>query len=82
MTTDTDLALEWHLEHNHYPPVTTEMIPYCKQAIRLAAQKLDHVIVTIEGDRKTVDLPAWQIVDDLHLHDFVETEQEEYLNDL
>ena len=26
---DLTIAMHWHLQHNHYPPVPVEMVPFC-----------------------------------------------------
>jgi hypothetical protein len=30
------VALEWHLQSNHYPPVPLSMLPVCERAIKKA----------------------------------------------
>jgi hypothetical protein len=30
------VALEWHLQSNHYPPVPMSMLPVCERAIKKA----------------------------------------------
>lgn len=61
--------IEHHLRYNIYPPVTAEMVPYCIDAIDKVSCGLSHWEIEFpNGD----SIPAGQIVEDLHLEDFVE----------
>ena len=76
-------ALEWHLTSNHYPPVSVDFIPACKQAIQtfvVAAGSSDglgedHVFEQLNDTM--VELPngkfmsVVELVDALHLDAFV-----------
>jgi len=60
--------IAWHLQGNHYPPITTKMVPYCQKAIRLARRgKWDRAIKFPSGDTMTVQ----EIVDECHLEGFL-----------
>ena len=73
-------ALEWHLKHNHYPPVDTRWIPWCEEILN-AWDECSHdrevfnVWVTgrmfgPDGNRKS----AWDVIDGLHLSDLMSNE--------
>jgi hypothetical protein len=69
-----EAALGYHLQHNHYPPVPTSMIPVCVQAIELAAEDNYDALVTLpEGVtwRGDEEAPVWAIVEGHHLEDFI-----------
>lgn len=77
-------ALAWHLTANHYPPVSIDFIPACKQAIQtfvIAAGSTelkgeDHVYQQLCNTY--VDLPngnrmsVVEVVEGLHLDAFVD----------
>lgn len=64
-----DMALSWHLQSNHYPPVNSAFIPVCKQAIELANQgEWDAVLTYPNGLERTV---AYTI-EGLHLDAFLD----------
>lgn len=81
---ELEQALEWHLTSNHYPPVSLELIPACKQAIQtfvVAAGSTellteDHVFDQL--CQTFVELPngvrmsVVDIVEQLHLDAFVD----------
>lgn len=81
---ELEQALAWHLTANHYPPVSTEFIPACKQAIQtfvIAAGSAeskgeDHLFEQLCNTY--VDLPNGKrmsvvdIVEKLHLDAFVD----------
>lgn len=63
------MALTWHLQSNHFPPVHTIFVDTAMQAIRLAADEdLDTEIELPNGLVKTVQ----SIVEELHLWPFVD----------
>lgn len=81
---ELEQALAWHLTSNHYPPVSVEFIPVCKQAIQtfvIAAGSTeslteDHVFDQL---RQTfVQLPngirmsVVDVVEQLHLDAFID----------
>lgn len=67
-----DEALAIHLQYNHYPPVTLEMIEPCKKAIDYCNKGLSDNTVLCG----TEWIPAWEIVDDLHLDEWLTGEDE------
>lgn len=80
---DLETSVHIHLRNNHYPPVPSAMVPICIQAIELANEELwDEEIqmpmindfqVTYKG-RETA--PVWAIIDQHHLHPWVQGEDE------
>jgi len=79
-TTDIDTALAIHLNANHYPPIGSEMIPACKEAIQLSREGLGQSLVDLPQGvhyRNDITAPAWAIVDAHHLHAWVDEEEEE-----
>lgn len=68
-----DQALRWHLQYNHYPPVSEVFTPVAKEAIDKANEKdWDSVIEMPDGVSKT----AAQIIEGLHLESFLDEEVE------
>jgi hypothetical protein len=66
-----DYALNDHLQHNCFPPITLQVVPYAKQAIQHCKEENpDEEITFPNGVVRT----AGQIVEDLHLWAFVESE--------
>ena len=68
---DIEVAIGYHLQGNHYPPVPLSMVQPCIDAIdAIYAGESDTPIALPEGvkykDRTTA--PAWAIVDAHHLH--------------
>ena len=68
---DLEVAIGYHLQGNHYPPVPLSMVQPCIDAIdAIYAGESDTPIALPEGvkykDRTTA--PAWAIVDAHHLH--------------
>ena len=67
-------ALEYHLAHNHYPPVPLSMVPVCAAAIALAADgDWDGVVALPDGVtyRGADAAPAHAVVEQHHLEAFV-----------
>jgi len=65
----SDVALEWHLRFNHFPPVSPVFVATAQQAIAQArAGKWGAVLQLPNGETKT----AGEVVEDLHLEGFVE----------
>ena len=65
---DIDTLLHIHLRGNHYPPVHTDFIPTCKQAIEFCNEgKYNKKIKMPNGITKT----ALEIVEGLHLESFL-----------
>lgn len=81
---ELDQALDWHLTSNHYPPVSLEFKPACKQAIQTfvvaagSADSLGEDHVYDQLSRTMIDLPngtrmsAVELVEVLHLDAFVD----------
>lgn len=67
---DIDIALSWHLQSNHYPPVPLSMMQPCKDAIDAYWEDdCDREIdlpepVTYKG---LTSAPAWAIIEQHHL---------------
>lgn len=66
-------ALEWHLQCNHYPPVSLDFVPVAEEAIKKGNEEdWDFVITMPNGITKTVG----EIVEGLHLESFLDYEEE------
>lgn len=83
-----ELALELHLTSNHYPPVSVEYVPACKQAINtfimgsLSINTIGEDVVYEQLENTLIDLPNGQtmnvleVVQGLHLEAFIDVELE------
>jgi hypothetical protein len=74
-----DQKLSWHLQGNHYPPLPTEMVVPCLQAIELAS--LDYWNSEIELPagitwQNSTTLSVAKMVELCHLETFITTEKE------
>ncbi len=72
------VALEWHLQSNHFPPVPLVMVPVAEKAIKAARQNRGRLIrlpdgVTYRGEPR---VSAAVVVEVLHLEAFVNLEEE------
>ena len=66
-----EIALEHHLQYNHYPPVDKVFVPIAKQAIDLANDgKWAEVIKMPNG----IEASVCSIVEGLHLEYFIDEE--------
>lgn len=83
---DLNTALHWHLSYNHYPPVPGAMVKPCKDAIEIARHwneddEMDELVDLPEGiqykGRDDFKAPALALIEDYHLHDFLEIPDEE-----
>lgn len=83
---DLDTALRWHLRNNHYPPVPGAMAAPCKAAIEIARHwneddEMDELVELPEGvqwkGREDGKAPASALIESFHLHEFIETPEEE-----
>lgn len=77
---DLDALLQWHLQHNHYPPVPLSMIPVCKAAIEAAnMEEWDKEVDLPEGAtyQGRTTAPAREIIDAHHLLDFLEDDEDD-----
>lgn len=70
------VALSWHLQSNHYPPVPQSMVPVCLSAIDAINEGEFYRSIDLpEGIswRGQSDAPAWAIVDGHHLEPFIDS---------
>lgn len=67
-----DEQLAWHLEYNHFPPVTQSMVPFCREAIELVAGDQGETKISVGIPGSQVEIAAYKIVDDLHLESWVD----------
>jgi hypothetical protein len=67
-----DVALEWHLTSNHYPPIHRVFIPVAKQAIELANDGNWSQIIDMPNGRS---LSVSSIIEQLHLDSFLDGEE-------
>ena len=76
---DMESAIAWHLQSNHYPPVPASMVPACIEAIdnAIAGDWLKAVELP-EGVyyRGSTHAPTDAIIDQHHLHTWVELDEE------
>lgn len=73
---DADRFLVWHLQYNHIPPIHTDFIKSAKQAVELVLdEQYDTEILMPNG----ISMSAGEMIEALHLWDFVE--QEKYNDD-
>jgi hypothetical protein len=63
-----DAALSWHLQSNHFPPVSTAFIPVCKAAIEAVQNETPELKLEMPNG---VTRTAAFIVDGLHLDPFL-----------
>ena len=69
-----EVVLREHLAHNLYPPIDSVFVPSALEAISLAeGEDWDSVIELPNG----VSLPVRQIIEELHLENFLGIEEEE-----
>lgn len=69
-----EMAMEYHLRHNHFPPVPKEMVPMCIEAAETYGDDPDRLIDLPEGTtwKGGTQAPVWAIVEGHHLEPFVE----------
>ena len=77
-----DVALSWHLQSNHYPPVNPVFIPVAKQAIEAGIESVladdpDPLAEEVEMPNGIVKALG-DIVEELHLDAFIEQALAEY----
>ena len=68
---DLEMALGYHLQGNHYPPVPLSMVQPCIDAIdAYYDEDYDKLIEMPEGIsyKGNTHAPAWAIIDQHHLH--------------
>ena len=76
---DSDIALAWHLQSNHYPPVPESMIPVARAAIEAGNREdWDAEIALPDGVtyRDATTAPAHAIIEAHHLDAFLDTGDE------
>lgn len=61
-------ALAWHLQHNHFPPVSLAFLPVAEQAIAAFDNEDPTLVLTLPNGRK---LTAGRVVEGLHLTAFL-----------
>jgi len=84
-----DVALEWHLQYNHYPPIDVRAVPLAKAAIAHARECADNwdapynwgcEHTTADLDECGVTITEEPLISDLldawHLWDFISMEEE------
>jgi hypothetical protein len=72
-----EIALRWHLQSNHYPPVPSSLIPACIEAIEAYdAEDYEQLIKLPEGIlwKGYTKAPAGAIIDTYNLHAFLADE--------
>jgi len=68
-----DEKLSWHLQGNHYPPISEEFIPVAERAIRYHNEgRYEEFIDMPNGLTRRVDF----IVENLHLEPFLDKEEQ------
>ena len=74
-------ALGWHLQSNHYPPHPAFMIDVAERAVRKArAGDLESKVRLPKGVEHRLYgrlVPAWAIIDSLHLDPYIDEEERE-----
>jgi hypothetical protein len=68
------VALEWHLQANHYPPVPMSMLPVCERAIKKARAGKWHFRVRLPKDctfKGSIYAPVDEVVRAHHLNPFI-----------
>jgi hypothetical protein len=80
---ESDLSLEqqlsWHFSANCYPPVPSLMIPVAVEAIEAVHEDgWDTILDLPEGVsfRGATSVSAGDVIDGLHLHAFIDTDEE------
>jgi hypothetical protein len=83
-TLDLETQLLYHLKGNHYPPVPSEMVAPCIEAIDAAYDEDYERIIDMPmvGDfqirwRGLTQAPAWAIIEQHHLNWFIDPVDEE-----
>ena len=81
-----EAALEWHLQYNHYPPIPLRMVAVAQEAIAAVASSCPDTpctdMVQLPEDctfRGENEAPAWEVMEAMHLWDFIDTEDAEEL---
>ena len=69
---DADQFLVWHLQYNHIPPIHTDFIKSAKRAVQLVLDEEYDTAIKMPNGKV---LSAGEIIEGLHLWDFVEMER-------
>ena len=69
-----ELALEWHMTANHYPPCSAQDIELAKRALALAPEWDAEMEGVKHRDGRPVTV--LEVIDAFHLHPFLEEEEE------
>lgn len=72
---DFDAALDWHLRANHFPPVHPDFHPMAKQAIECVNKRQGETPIDLPNGKT---FTANYIVDGLHLHPFLDNDDEDW----
>ena len=70
---DINQALTYHLQCNHFPPVSRAFIPACIEAIQLVSQGDYDDMIDLPNGRR---MAAAEVVKGLHLDAFIEQEED------
>ena len=74
-----NVALRWHLQSNHYPPIPDCMLPVVRRAISYAARGKWETLLTLpEGvshKKHGKRAPVWEVVKHAHLDAFITAER-------
>lgn len=67
--TSLDAGLKWHLESNHYPPVSQTWLPVCREIVRMSKVRpdLDYPVQCPTSEKLT----ALQVAERFHLDPFL-----------
>ncbi len=69
-----EVVLREHLAHNHFPPISSIFVPSALEAIEKAdSGDTESLIELLNG----LSLPVSQIIEELHLEDFLGIEEGE-----
>lgn len=69
-----ETTLGWHLQSNHYPPLSTRLIPPCLAAIDAYNEEETDRLIDMGGelaDGRT-EVPAFELVSGMHLEGFLD----------
>lgn len=72
MHADLDTTLSWHLQSNHFPPVSADFIPACKAAIQHALDEDWEAEVELPERSPKDYVTVAEIVRVLHLDGIIE----------
>lgn len=61
-------VLQWHLQHNHYPPVNLVFVPTAQEAIQHYNDDDWNFVIKMPNGK---ELSAGRIVEELHLESFL-----------